>query len=152
MKSIKIKIALAMAILLSSFSMAMPSLALDCTSPVTPKDEIQCGACDAAGTPAANCKPANAEGTLHDTLVEVINIISVLAGAVAVVMIIIGGFRFVTSAGNAESTKSARNTIVYAVIGLVIIAMAQIIVHFVLNNVANDCVNGKTTSGLKCTP
>jgi hypothetical protein len=56
-------------------------------------------------------------------------------------MIIYAGFRYVTSAGNAEATKNARSTIMYAVIGLIIIALAQVIVHFVLRNVTNTTLN-----------
>jgi len=73
----------------------------------------------------------------------IVNIVSIIVGAVAVVMIIVGGFRYVTSGGNAEGTKAARNTILYAIIGLVVVALAQIIVHFVLNNVNN----GTTSTG-----
>jgi cytochrome bd-type quinol oxidase subunit 2 len=67
---------------------------------------------------------------------KIINILSVLIGAIAVIMVIIGGFRYITSAGNPEQAKGARNTILYAIIGLVIVALAQVIVHFVLNSVS----------------
>jgi Type IV secretion system pilin len=50
----------------------------------------------------------------------------------AVIAIIISGLRYVTSAGDSNSINGAKNTILYAVIGLVIVAMAQIIVKFVL--------------------
>jgi hypothetical protein len=52
--------------------------------------------------------------------------------ASTVIMIIYAGFRYVTSGGRDESVKGAKNTILYAIIGLVIVALAQIIVHFVL--------------------
>ncbi|MBX4197631.1 pilin [Candidatus Saccharibacteria bacterium] len=58
-------------------------------------------------------------------------------GVIAVIMIIVGGFRYITSGGNPESTKSARNTILYAIIGLVVVALAQIIVRFVLSSSTN---------------
>jgi len=58
-----------------------------------------------------------------------------LVGAVAVVMIVIAGFRFVASAGNETAVAAARKTIMYAVIGLLVVAVAQAIVHFVLNNI-----------------
>jgi len=124
--------------------------ALDCTkTDLTTKQQIQCGSCQAAG--AATCDPATASGTVSDTIRSIINVLSAIAGTAAVIMIIVGGFRYVTSAGNAESTKSARNTIIYAVVGLVIVAMAQIVVHFVLNTTNNsDCVNGRTSSNQKC--
>jgi hypothetical protein len=87
---------------------------------------------------AASCNDqANAGQSFTDIIKKVINILSVLIGAIAVVMIIIGGFRYVTSAGNAEGTKAARNTILYALVGLIVVALAQIIVHFVLNSVTN---------------
>jgi type IV secretion system pilin len=140
MKNFKIKLLLIVTVLMSSFSMSLSAAALDCANPTTPKDQIQCGACNAAGS--TTCDPTTSSKSLSDTIAKVINILSVVAGALAVVMIIIGGFRYTTSAGSAEATKSARNTIVYAVIGLIIIALAQIIVHFVLNNVTNTSSAG----------
>lgn len=136
---------------MSSFSMTLSAAALDCTNPTTPKDQIQCGACNAAGS--TTCNPSTSSQSLSDTVAKIINILSVVAGALAVVMIIIGGFRYITSAGSAEGTKAARQTIIYAIVGLVIVALAQIIVHFVLHNTTNDCLkSGQTTSGQKCTP
>jgi hypothetical protein len=68
-------------------------------------------------------------GTLID---EVITVFSWLVGGISVIMIIYGGFRYVTSGGNDSSVSGAKNTIIYALIGLVIVALAQVIVHFVL--------------------
>ncbi|MBX4199833.1 pilin [Candidatus Saccharibacteria bacterium] len=70
-----------------------------------------------------------------DIIRKVINILSVLVGAIAVIMIIIGGFRYVTSGGNDSSVAAARKTIMYALIGLLIVAFAQVVVHFILNNI-----------------
>jgi hypothetical protein len=53
-------------------------------------------------------------------------------------MIIVGGLRYVTSGGSDASVTGAKNTILYAVIGLVIVALAQVLVHFVLSNLANS--------------
>ncbi len=87
-----------------------------------------------------NCNDATISGSgksVTDLIKQIITILSVIIGAIAVLMIIVGGFRYVTSAGNAENTKAARSTILYALIGLIIVALAQIIVHFVLNNVSS---------------
>jgi hypothetical protein len=59
-----------------------------------------------------------------------------LVGVVAVIMFIVGGFRYITSAGDSSKVSSAKNTLVYAIIGLVVVALAQAIVLFVLNKVA----------------
>lgn len=66
----------------------------------------------------------------------VINILSVIVGAVSVIMIIIGGFRYVISAGDSNAVSGAKNTILYAIVGLVIVLFAQIIVRFVITNVS----------------
>lgn len=77
---------------------------------------------------------ADAEKEVSSTLAEVINLLSAIVGAVAVIMIIVGGFRYITSAGDSTKAASARNTIIYALVGLVIVALAQVIVRFVLEN------------------
>ena len=71
-------------------------------------------------------------GTFNDVLARIVNIISVIVGVVAVIMIIVGGFRYVTSGGTSEKVTSAKNTILYGIIGLIIVALAQVIVRFVL--------------------
>jgi TRAP-type C4-dicarboxylate transport system permease small subunit len=67
---------------------------------------------------------------------KIINILSVIVGVVAVIMIIIGGFRYITSGGSSDKVTGAKNTILYAIIGLIIVALAQVIVRFVLNKTA----------------
>ena len=54
----------------------------------------------------------------------------------AVIMIIWGGIRYVLSAGNSAALTSAKNTIVYSIIGLIIAILAYAIVNFVINTVA----------------
>ena len=78
---------------------------------------------------------ADAGTNVNDLIADVINIFSIVVGVVAVIMIIIGGFRYITSGGNDSNISSAKNTIMYAIIGLVIVALAQFIVRFVLSRV-----------------
>lgn len=66
---------------------------------------------------------------------RVINIFSVVVGTVSVIMIIIGGFRYIISGGDSSSVSAAKNTILYAVVGLIIVLFAQVIVRFVVTNV-----------------
>jgi hypothetical protein len=83
-----------------------------------------------------DAKNANSSNNvvLH-TISVISNILALLAGFLAVVMIIVSGFMYVTSAGNAEETKKARNRIIYAAVGLAIIAFAWTITRFVLDEV-----------------
>ncbi len=65
---------------------------------------------------------------------RIINILLFVIGAIAVLMIVIGGLRYVISGGDSSQTKSAKDTVLYAVIGLVIALMAYGIVNFVVVN------------------
>lgn len=73
-----------------------------------------------------------------------VNLLLFLVGAVAVIMIIFGGFRYVISGGDSGSVTSAKNTILYAIIGLIIAALAYAIIDFVLNSLSP----GTGTTGL----
>jgi hypothetical protein len=101
---------------------AVPHLAL-----ADAKSQLQAGANAAGG--------GGSPPDLNTTIGKVVNLLSSLVGVLAVIMIIVGGFRYVTSGGNQENTKNARNTIIYALVGLVIVGVAQAIVRFVLKAV-----------------
>ena len=58
-------------------------------------------------------------------------------GVVVLIMVIYGGFEFVTSGGDSAKSAKGRNTVFYALIGLVIVALAQVIVKFVLKKATN---------------
>jgi hypothetical protein len=91
-----------------------------------------------AGSAGSTCdnQPATAGTKLNDILTLVVNIFSLIVGVVAVIMIIVGGLRYITSGGESSNVSTAKNTIIYAVVGLVVVALAQFIVHFVLAKVS----------------
>ena len=62
---------------------------------------------------------------------NITNILLLVAGGVALLFIIIGGIQYLTSYGDEEKNKSAKTTILWAVVGLVIVALAWSIVTFV---------------------
>lgn len=72
------------------------------------------------------------ETKLNQMVATIVNLFSVVVGVVAVLMIIVGGFRYITSGGDSGNVSTAKNTILYAIVGLVIVALAQFIVKFVL--------------------
>lgn len=63
---------------------------------------------------------------------NVTNLLLYIVGIVAVIMVIVGGFLYITSSGDPGRTKSAKDTIVYAVIGIVVALLAYAIVNFVI--------------------
>jgi hypothetical protein len=102
------------------------------------------GAC--LDTSGAACPAQETAGVTVNKMVKtVISLLSFVIGVVAVIMIIIGGFKYITSAGDAGKVTSAKNTILYAVIGLVVVALAQVIVRFVLQK-SDPSAAGPTTS------
>lgn len=74
---------------------------------------------------------------VNELIADVVNIFSLVVGVVAVIMIIVGGFKYITSGGESSNVTGAKNTILYAIIGLVIVALAQFIVRFVLARVTD---------------
>ncbi len=80
-------------------------------------------------TTAANSN----DNKIAKTVSTLINLFSLAVGAVSVVMIIFGGFKYMTSGGSDDKTKDAKNTILYALVGLVIVLLAQTIVKFVFS-------------------
>jgi hypothetical protein len=79
-------------------------------------------------------KVCQAKGTDSVTKImkSVINILLYIIGIVSVILIIVGGLKYITSAGDSNGVNSAKNTILYSVVGLVIAIMAYAIVNFVL--------------------
>lgn len=75
------------------------------------------------------------ESDLVGIITQILNIIVGLLGIVCVVVIILGGVNYMTSTGDAGKVKKAKDTILYGVIGLVVCALAAVIVNFVIANV-----------------
>jgi len=66
------------------------------------------------------------------TLTNVVNILFGIIGAVALLMLVFGGFKYVTSGGESAKVNSAKNTILYALIGLTVCVLAVAIVNFIV--------------------
>jgi Type IV secretion system pilin len=63
----------------------------------------------------------------------VVNVLSIIIGIVAVIMILISGFRFIIAGSDTNAVNSAKNTLIYSIVGLIIAILAQFLVHDVLN-------------------
>ena len=92
--------------------------------------------CEGVGLAGGSCDPdASQSGpTVNSTVKLAVNILSFIVGVASVIMIMIGGFKYVISSGDSGNVQGAKNTILYAVIGLIVVALAQVIVRFVLNS------------------
>ena len=81
----------------------------------------------------SSCANANATTTdISKVIKNVVNVLLFIVGAASVIMIVVGGLRYVTSGGDSGAVNGAKNTILYSVVGLVVAFMAYAIVNFVL--------------------
>lgn len=102
------------------------------------EEALKCGANLEINTSGCTVDGDAAGTSISDIIQTAINIISIIVGIAAVIMIIIAGFRYITSNGDSGAISSAKNTIIYAIVGLVIVALAQLIVAFVVDRLTND--------------
>lgn len=65
------------------------------------------------------------------------NVLLYVLGAISVIMIIIGGLRYVVSGGNSANVTAAKNTILYAIVGVIIAILSYAIINFVLGSFTN---------------
>lgn len=97
-------------------------------------------ACNTPNAPAKDCivegsKVDTGAGTtksVGDLIKIVVDVLLFALGAIAVIMIVVGGIRYAVSGGDSSAVTGAKNTILYAVIGLVVALLAYAIVHFVV--------------------
>jgi cytochrome bd-type quinol oxidase subunit 2 len=123
---------------LAAFALLVPAAVPAMVSAQDIQDGL-CAGSELSTQAAGNCDSAasGAEAAeTVDTIIEtVINIFSLVVGVVSVIMIIVGGLKYITSGGDSGNVSGAKNTILYAIIGLVVVALAQVIVQFVLGRV-----------------
>ena len=97
------------------------------------------GACTGAGNASAVCQddnsPTNPLIGPNGVLLKVSAIIALIAGVAAVIVILISGLGFITSGGDPAKAQKARGALIGALVGLVIIVLAESIIGFVLSKV-----------------
>ena len=76
-------------------------------------------------------KVANTVASQSNTVAVVLNLTFVILGSVAVLIMVLAGFRYITSSGKPEELAKAKDTIIYAAVGIIVCIMAVTIVSFV---------------------
>jgi hypothetical protein len=102
--------------------------------PASPASAInvfpKCGAAGGGGSTEV-CKAANTDNATSMAKI-IINTILYVLGILAVIMIIVSGIKYTVSAGDASKVKSAKDTLMYSIVGLVVAILAYAIVNFVI--------------------
>ena len=91
------------------------------------------------GAEAAKCTecPENLFGD-EGVFKQITNVVLYIVGVIAVIMLIIGGIKYVISGGDAKKVTDAKNTVLYAIIGLIIAFLAFAIVNFVITSLPSS--------------
>jgi hypothetical protein len=137
MKHVSKSLLLVPALVLGLAFVATPASAVDCADVTS--GGIGAGAECAAPTGAA--EDLFGENSIFQT---VTNILLFLIGAISVIMLIIGGIRYVVSGGDQNAITSAKNTILYAIIGIVVAFLAFAAVRFVSEQLQNSTTYAPT--------
>ena len=91
--------------------------------------------CDGQQAQSAVCTSKTTQDPITGTsgvLDNITNIVASIAGGAAVILIIIGGLRYVTSGGEAEKVANAKKTVMNALIGIAVIVLARALIDFVI--------------------
>ncbi len=117
-----------LSLVVAAFALAVTALLVPVATTVEAQNAVQNGINSARGDGVPDTL-FGGDGSIFTT---VVNVMLFIIGAICVIMLIWGGIRYTTSAGNAASVTAAKNTIMYAIIGLVIAFLAFALVNWVL--------------------
>lgn len=79
-----------------------------------------------------NCNENDNPQSLVNFIYKAVNVFLILVGITAAIFLVIGGVRYIFSQGDSEDTQKAKRTILYAIIGLIVIGLSAAIVNFIL--------------------
>lgn len=102
--------------------------------------DIACDGIEAAG---GNC--ATGESDVSNAVRNGVNILLTVVGIASVIMLVIGGLRYIVSGGDQAAITAAKNTIIYAVIGIIIAVFSYAIASFVFDRTSGDASSGGDT-------
>jgi hypothetical protein len=134
MKKIRLLVAAFPMLFVILGSSAYAAAPAGCVSAPTgsPKAQVLEGA-NQTGQTIDPCKDTG----VNNIVGTIVNILSYVVGIAAIIVVLLAGFKYITAGGDSGKISSAKNTLVYAIVGLVIAALAQVIVHTVFNSASN---------------
>jgi heme/copper-type cytochrome/quinol oxidase subunit 2 len=90
-----------------------------------------------AGRNSAVCQRSGGDPvTTNDGVIHrVTQLLAIIAGVIAVIVIVVGGIRYIASGGDAEQVSRAKRTIIWAVVGLAVIVSGQTIINFIISRI-----------------
>lgn len=138
MKHLLVSILTALSILLSPALAFSAVASADCSTGTNPDAKGQVLQGISQNTSSTDCTGTG----VSNTVAAVVNILSYVVGIISVIAIISGAFKYITSGGDSSKVGNARSTIMYAIVGIIIVVLAQLIVRVVItssNSAAHNC-------------
>ena len=97
------------------------------------KEQICIGSGGSWDAATSTCSNAGSSRTVPSTLQQIMNLLFYVAGAITVLMLIIGGIRYTISGGDQANVTAAKNNIIYALVGMVVVVASYAIAQLVLS-------------------
>ena len=94
--------------------------------------------CDDPNSPIYEASGCGTQKEIEPIIGNILSVIIGMLGLVAVIFIVMGGVQYMTSSGDANKLKKAKDTILYGLIGLIVCALAFALVNFVISNILNQ--------------
>jgi len=130
---------------LTGIMFLLPGLLTPAVSGIASADissNVCTGSVAASGSSNGNCTTrGDATSGLTQLAQTITKWFTIIVGAISIIMIIYGGFRYITSGGDSGKVGNAKNTLIYAIVGLIIVVLAQLIVNFVITQTSNNTTN-----------
>lgn len=121
-------LALAIFSLVASTATTSAAIRDVCSNPNTANSTVCTDSLNSDGTPITNDPVAGA----HGTLIRVTRAVAFVAGAVAVIILLVSAIQYITSNGDSNNIKKAKETILYCLIGIAVIVLAQSLVEYIV--------------------
>jgi len=113
-----------------------------------PAASVSAADCAVTVSGGAQCAKSESQKSNIGVVIKTItNVLLFIIGAVAVIMVIIGGIRYTTSNGDSSQVTAAKNTILYGVVGVIIALLAYALVSFVVDSFTKSATEGADDAG-----
>jgi len=127
----------------------LPAVRVDAADTTSANKAAVCMGINLSQDGTGNCTGGAGSQGVTNLIRIAVNVLTMVVGVAAVIMIIIGGLKYVTSSGDSANINSAKNTILYALVGLVVVVVAQLLVRFTISKAtpAVNCPGQSTING-----
>ncbi len=126
MKKFSLYLAILTALLIPSLGLASQASAVNLFSP--------CKKLPGSATVCQETKSVNTNPIIT-VIKDAMEVIAFVTGAAAIILVVVSGIRFIVSGGDANAVAGAKNTLIYALVGVAVTALAQSIIVFILDKV-----------------